>query len=128
MRLTINDLKKEDVTIIHSGAIAEQFVGQELIAYMEPYQQANLHYWSREKRGSQAEVDYVLAMNGTIIPIEVKVGVTGSLKSLHILMQERNLPLGIRVSQQPLGKKDNILSVPLYLLSELTRIVGSALS
>jgi predicted AAA+ superfamily ATPase len=123
MRLTINDLQKQDIIFVNSGAVAEQWVGQELIAYMKPYEEPNIHYWSRDKRGSQAEVDYIITVDSTIVPIEVKAGTTGSLKSLHLLMQERNLPIGVRISQQPLQQHNNILSVPFYLLSELNRLI-----
>ena len=94
---------------------------------MNPYEEADLHYWSREKKSSQAEVDYLLTINSTIIPIEVKAGVTGNLKSLHMLMREQQLPLGLRVSQQPLTKHKNILSVLFYLLSQLNRLILSCL-
>lgn len=128
MRLTANDLNNEDITIINSGAIAEQLVGQELLAYMEPHDVAELHFWTRDKVGSQAEVDYVVTVNSTIVPIEVKAGVTGSLKSLHMLMHERKLPVGVRVSQQPLYKDASIVSIPFYMLSELNRLILEVLN
>lgn len=41
---------REDLTLIHSGALAEQFVGQELIAYANPHDRVQLHFWEREKK------------------------------------------------------------------------------
>ncbi len=123
LRLAMNDLLQKDIMVSNSGAIAEQFVGQELLAYIEPHESATINYWGRDKKGSTAEVDYIIAINSHIIPVEVKAGVTGNLKSLHFLMKERHLPLGVRVSQQPLEKFGNILSVPFYLLSELPRLI-----
>lgn len=126
MRLTVNDLQNKDIIVVNRGAVAEQWVGQELLAYADPKEASEIHYWSRDKRGSKAEVDYVIAIDGSIIPIEVKAGVTGNLKSLHLLMKERGLDLGIRISQQPLGKNKNIVSIPLYLISELKRLISQA--
>ena len=70
-----------------------------------------------------AEVDFITTVGSTIIPIEVKAGSTGQLKSLHLFMQEKNIDLGIRISQQPLGINKNIISIPLYLVSEIDRLM-----
>lgn len=124
IRITMNDLLKEDITLINKGALAEQWAGQELLAYMNPHEAPQLHFWVRDKSGSNAEVDYVLAVDSTIIPIEIKAGKTGRLKFLHLFMQEKQSPIGVHISQATLAKKDNILSVPFYLISELPRLIG----
>lgn len=59
-----------------------------------------------------------------IIPIEVKAGATGRLKSLKLFMQEKNSAIGMRISQQPLSYIDKILSLPLYMVGELFRLVA----
>ena len=115
----------EDVILLNRGAIAEQFVGQELLAYSPKYEEASLYFWCREKKSSMAEVDYIITVGAQIIPIEVKAGSTGQLKSLHLLMKEKNMNLGIRVSQQQLSFDGNILSVPFYMISEIPRLVKS---
>ena len=99
-----------------------QFVGQEILAYDDPYNNNELYYWAREGRGN-AEVDYVTTVDSQIIPIEVKAGATGTLKSLRILMEEKKLPLGVRISQHKLGLDKSVLSIPLYMISELNRLV-----
>jgi predicted AAA+ superfamily ATPase len=68
-----------------NGKMAEQFVGQELRANQED----ELYYWVREQKSSNAEVDYLIVRNQEIIPIEVKSGKAGSLKSLHLLLQSQ---------------------------------------
>ena len=70
-----------------------------------------------------AEVDYVITIGAKIVPIEVKASATGHLKSLHILMSEQRLPIGVRISQQPLQFDGKILSVPVYMVSEISRLV-----
>lgn len=116
-------LLKANLLLINRGSLAEQFVGQELLAYSSPFMEAELYYWSREKASSRAEVDFVTNINTKIIPIEVKSGTTGRLKSLQIFMQEKNSDLGVRISQSPLALEKNILSVPLYMISEIKRLV-----
>ena len=108
---------------LNQGALTEQFVGQELMAYAVNYEPAQMYYWQREKAGSSAEVDYLLAYQNDILPIEVKAGPMRHLKSLKILMEEKKLPLGVCIQQGILEKKNNILSVPLYMISELGRLV-----
>ena len=67
------------------GFLAEQFVGQELLAYNNCYLESHLFFWETEKNGS-AEVDYVTNYDGKVVPIEVKARKTGSLASLKQFM------------------------------------------
>lgn len=112
-----------DIFLVNRGAIAEQFVGQELLAYAPSYDDAKLYFWCREKKSSMAEVDYITTVGAQIIPIEVKGGSTGQLKSFHLLMKEKNITLGIRISQQPLHFDGRILTVPFYMVGEIPRLV-----
>jgi predicted AAA+ superfamily ATPase len=71
-----------DLLAIYRGAMAEQFVGQEMLVS----QQGSLHYWDRQAKSSSAEVDYLAVVNGIIHPVEVKNGAAGSLRSLHLFL------------------------------------------
>jgi len=128
--LDANILLQKDLLLVNRGMIAEQFVGQELLAYANPYEAAQLFFWSREKTNSKAEVDYVITVDEHIIPVEVKAGSTGRLKSLQIFMQEKKSKLGVRVSQLPLSfdSEKRILSVPLYMISEISRLIKEILN
>lgn len=77
------EYQKDDLLAIYRGAMAEQFVGQE----MAVAQGGDLFYWAREARGSSAEVDYLTVLDGAIHGVEVKSGAAGSLRSLHQLLQ-----------------------------------------
>ncbi len=79
-----NDIEyaKSDLLAIYRGAMAEQFVGQEMLVA----QQGSLYYWERQAKNSSAEVDYLAVLNGKIHPVEVKSGATGSLRSLHLFL------------------------------------------
>jgi predicted AAA+ superfamily ATPase len=117
----------QDIMQINAGMLAEQFVGQELIAYSPAYQNAPLLFWERVV-GGQAEVDFVETAGSMIIPIEVKAGATGSLKSLRSFLQQKEAPLGIRIAEQPLSHHDKILSIPFYLVHSLGRLAAQAVS
>nr|NGX63778.1 hypothetical protein [Candidatus Anoxychlamydiales bacterium] len=110
---------EKDIIQINRGAIAEQFVGQEILAYTDPHTEGQLFYWQREKKTSDAEIDYLYTIGSQILPIEVKAGPFGRLKSLNQFMTEKKSPLGILISQNPLSFKNNILTVPFYLISYL---------
>lgn len=114
-----------ELLAVNRGALSEQFVGQELLATQDCYMDAALYYWSRDARGSTAEIDYVIQAGSQIIPIEVKSGSTGHLKSLHLFMTEHHSKLGIQISTKPLGRQKNIATLPFYLVSELTRLLES---
>lgn len=114
---------KENDAISNRGTLAEQLAGQELLAYMNPTRDAKLFFWEREKTHSHAEVDYVCAIEGKVVPIEIKAGAIGHLKSLRQFMFEKNISLGIKISESGLGIRDHILSIPFYLISQLARFI-----
>lgn len=105
-----------------SGSLAEQFVGQELITLRAKHKKAQLYYWERDSHQSSAEIDYLVNYHGQVIPIEVKAGISGKLKSLRLFMGTYKCPLGIRISSRKLEKEGDLLSVPLYAIAEVKRL------
>jgi hypothetical protein len=112
-------LVENNLLNVYSGAVAEQFVGQELIAYQEYYKEPSIYYWEREAKSSSAEVDYIIQIGSKVFPIEVKAGKTGRLKSLHIYLEKYSIPFGIKVSQQQKLISKPVLSIPFYLIKNL---------
>ena len=110
-----------DHSQLMTGPLAEQFVGQEILATSDPFLDTKLFFWDREN--SSAEVDYLLPHRGKIYPIEVKAGKAGKLKSLHLFIQEKKAPFGIKISQEPLEARKEILSIPFYLTAHLPRLI-----
>lgn len=88
VRMSKIDLKealiRKNLYVSYQGMLAEQFVGQQLLSRHHD----NLHYWSRIAPNSSAELDYIIIENGEIIPIEVKSGAKGALRSLHVFLSE----------------------------------------
>ena len=130
----------DNLITINEGALAEQFIGQELLCLSDPNLDPPLFYWSREARSSNAELDYLYQHNNQIFPIEVKAGKSGTLKSLHVFLHEKNLSTGIRFNTDipsygnlrakvRTGKSDTeieygLLSLPLYMCHRLTEILN----
>ncbi len=109
---------------LKSGVLAEQFVAQELLAYLDPYIDKHLYYWDRKKIGGEAEIDFVINLSGKIIPIEVKAGKTGTLKSLRHFLDTHPVCTGVKISESNLSHDKQVLSIPFYLISQIERILG----
>ncbi len=125
METDIKVLMRNQLMLINEGQLAEQFVGQELLVYNNANEKRSLYFWNREKTGSSAEVDYITVSQSQIVPIEVKSKAAGHLKSLHLLMKERNFPRGICISTNTLRQVDNILYLPMYMISSLPRLLST---
>ena len=112
--------------LVDKGSLAEMMVGLEILKYMSPQERHDLYYWQDINKGNAAEVDYVISKGGHVVPIEVKSGVKGSMKSLYELLSkpQKDIPCAIRCSLEnfgsfvsPSGKPISVC--PLYALSNL---------
>ena len=112
-------LLTNDFSVINKGAIAEQFVGLEIIKYSSISSKQKLFYWHREKRGSNAEVDYIIQNENNIVPIEVKSGTQGKMQSLYLFLKEKNIDIGVRISSENFCSYDKINVYPLYAVNNL---------
>jgi hypothetical protein len=107
------EYRKDNLLSIFKGAMAEQFVGQELLASGHD----DLFYWSREAKSSSAETDFLVEKDGAVIPVEVKSGAAGSLKSLHLLLTIfRNVERAFVLSDAQMGTipEQKLYYYPLY--------------
>ena len=77
------DLTQSDTLLINRGNISGQFVAQYLAYRHQGLESPEIDYWLREGRANNAEVDFVIAESGRIVPIEVKAGRAGRLPSVH---------------------------------------------
>ena len=122
MQLDISEiLLADNLTQINKGSVAEMFAGLEMVKSMPCHQPVQLYYWQRERRGSQAEIDYIVQRNTSIIPVEVKAGTKGAMQSLHLFMKEKHSAKGIRTSLENFGLLGNIEIYPMYAISNIFR-------
>lgn len=130
---SVKELK--ELIRINEGGISEQAIGQMLRTRVLKFIDPRLNYYVREKKGSEAEIDYLIQHVAGIIPVEVKSGASGSLKSLHQFMAERNLKTAVRInSEKPnvvnvdiktvMGNRAQytLISIPFYLTEEIERL------
>lgn len=110
------EFRKQELLSVFRGKLAEQFVGQEILAATNN----DLYYWARDAKNSQAETDYLIEKNGEIIAVEVKSGSSGSLKSLHLLLNTYpNIKNAYVFSDAQFGAipEQKLSFVPLYFVA-----------
>lgn len=130
-----------ELTMVNQGALAEQVVGQLLRTLQPSYAEPKVYYWQRTENNSQAEIDYVIQQGSSIVPIEVKAGTSGSLKSLHYFMSKKRLAAAVRINSDypsimPVVHQSTtsetasftFCSLPFYLMGQLHRLLEGVIS
>ncbi len=121
----------KNIDSVFQGKIAEHIVGQELLA-CETSPLYKLNFWTREKKQSTAEIDFIIKFNNLIIPVEVKSGPTGRLRSLHQFIDRSKHNFAIRVYSGKLqtdklttinGKNFTLLNLPFYLTGSIYKYI-----
>jgi len=120
-----------DILDAWRGKIAEQIVAQELLA-LDSRVSNQRNYWIRNKKDSEAEVDFVWQRDNKVIPIEVKSGHNSKLKSLHLFMDEAPHDIAVRVWSQPFSidtvttqnnKSIKLINIPFYYVGVLEKLL-----
>lgn len=96
-------LAGEAPELVNKGIVAELTAGLELMKSSNPQSRYELFYWENLERNATSEVEYVIAKNARCLPIEVKAGISGKMKSLRYFMNRKNLTTGIRCSLENFG-------------------------
>jgi predicted AAA+ superfamily ATPase len=87
-------------SFVSKGFLAEQFIAQHLAYDLNPNQNPELLFWLKDKSVEKAEVDFIVGHNNKIIPIEVKAGKGGRLKSMAVLSETVGIRTGIKFSAE----------------------------
>lgn len=122
-------LFSQNISDVYRGKIAEHMVGQEFLTtgYSASHK---LLFWVRDKNESDAEIDYVLPWKEFLVPIEVKSGSIGKLRSLHQFIELSTCPVAVRVWQGKqsiekvktiTGKEFTLINIPFYLAHRISR-------
>ncbi|MBC9868453.1 MAG: AAA family ATPase [Opitutae bacterium] len=126
-----------NVRFTNEGKLTEQFIAQHLFFSENPRLKPELHYWLREGGTGNAEVNFQLAVAGRVIPVEVKSGKSGSLKSMLQYSLDKGCDLSGRFDLNPpsvqavchkIGDREvafELVSLPLYLCGQFRRLFAS---
>ena len=125
--INIELVQTKAIESLYQGRITEQVVGQQLQA-LYAHKRNSFYFWYRDATGSTAEVDFILSLGQQIIPIEVKAGKAGTLRSLHACIDETQIEHTYRISSGPYsenristpvkGSPFALTSIPFYLLEK----------
>lgn len=129
--ITTQILTATAADLINKGSMAEMIAGLEIMRNQTPNLKFELFYWTRQAKNAVAEIDYILAKDASVIPVEVKADRQGGMKSLWNFMRDKNLTQAIRCSLENFGEFDytdseangeirHVTICPLYALSQLT--------
>lgn len=119
--------KNNDLQSFYHGIIAEHIVGQEFIA-IHSEKPGKIMFWVRQEKQANAEVDFVIQYKQHIIPVEVKSGKQGTLKSLHQFINKTNHNFSVRLysgqiaktkTKTPEGKDYFLLNLPYFLAGKI---------
>lgn len=117
----------KDLNALYQGKITEHIVGQELLASNSSLLNS-LHFWVRDKKQSEAEVDFMFPYNGAMIPVEVKSGTCGKLRSLLQYIDVSKAKVAVRFyagqiqleeHQTKNGNSFKLLNLPYFLSGRL---------
>ncbi len=134
--LTLAALEASNLDDVARGKLSEQVVGQELLTISGSLRPSGIGYWYRHKAGATAEVDFLIKIGEQLIPIEVKSGKAGKLKSLSIYAAESHTPCCVRIysgppqtqiEKTPDGHPYRLLSLPFYLVGRLAEYYHACL-
>ncbi|MDP3260753.1 MAG: AAA family ATPase [Thermodesulfovibrionales bacterium] len=125
----------QNINAVYHGQLSEQIVGQTLLS-QAIRKNINLSYWYREQRGSISEIDYLISSHNKLIPVEVKSGKSGTLRSLHNFIDENRNNFAIRIYSGVIGiekirtpnkKQFTLFSIPFYLLHRIEQLLDGVL-
>ncbi|MCP4220063.1 MAG: DUF4143 domain-containing protein [bacterium] len=135
-KIPVEQLERKE--FVNQGKMAEQFIQQHLLRIERAQEKPEIFYWLREGRAANAEIDFTIQLGSDIVPLEVKAGAGGSLKSLHRYVYEKKLKFAIRFDMTPPSLMDvdykltdeasqsaavfKLMSLPLYMVEQLPRL------
>jgi len=118
-------LPSADFSAVNRGSLAEIFTGLELLKAASCFTPQELFCWQRsaspDASKGNAQVDFLVQKGSSIIPIEVKSGTQGSMRSLRLFMKEKHIERGVRTSLENFGRYEDIEVYPLYAIGNLVR-------
>jgi len=112
-----------DLSNSHKGAIIPHLITQELISLTSSNNKVP-YFWIRDKKQSSSEVDLVYTYKSKVIPIEIKSGKVGTLRSLHQFIDRSNHPYAMRIyageynvteTKTPGGTSYRLINLPYFL-------------
>jgi hypothetical protein len=110
LNLPVQSILEQDYGIT-KGYLAENFVAQELLAGGID----ELCSWTERN----SEIEFLIYIDGAIVPVEVKAGYRTQAKSLRQFFNKYSPKRAVKLSAKPFSISDYFLNIPLYLAGKL---------
>lgn len=110
-------LNKSKIFVEFKGALAEQFVYQELVT-----SGVKVFYYANDE--SRGEIDFMVSLGGDVVPIEVKSGKNVSVRSLSDFQLKNPDVKPVTVSTLPFEQRGEIKNIPLYMTGQLRSVIA----
>jgi len=133
-------INKKSVEFLLNNAVNDQFRGQIFNHIALQENRATSHslldktlFWVRESTDANAEIDLVLEWQGLVIPVEIKAGSTGKLRSLHEYMDRCPHHLAVRLLannfsvetiKTPKGKSFQLVNLPIFAAGKMREVLN----
>ena len=123
----------KDFNSLYKGYITNHMIIQELMASSIRIDYRPM-FWTRENANSNAEVDLVINYKNLLIPIEIKSGAKGRLRSLHEYMDRTNHRYAVRLLANThnieeltssKGKTYTLINLPYFSIGRLDYILDA---
>lgn len=126
----------KDLNAYHKGYIVNHMMIQELIArsnrigYIPPF-------WTRENANANAEVDILISHKNKVIPVEIKSGAKGKLRSLHQFVERSEHTYTVRMLANEYlaettttnsGVEFTLINVPYYAIGRIDSFLDNTIS
>lgn len=130
-RIQSDLITSKNIDETYQGRIAEHITGQELLS-LAPSVRSRLNFWERDRRNAQAELDYIIPFRDMLIPVEVKSGATGTLRSLFQFIDKAPHHFAVRIyggtyrvedTKTIKGRQFKLINLPFYLTGQIEKIL-----
>lgn len=120
--------------LVNKGGLTELVLGWELVKYGSSRNRHDLYYWESIVEGTTSEVDYIMARNMKVLPVECKAGTSGKMKSLRLFMRNKHITDAVRCSLENFsqlvyqddkesGESRHVTICPLYAVSNILQTI-----
>lgn len=114
-------------TLLEGNEVFEEFKGslteQYVLCQLKECTELNIFYWTSDT--GIAEIDFITQIGKNNIPIEVKSSENLQAKSLKSFIQKYNSKVNVRTSMSEYRKEDTITNIPLYMIGNIEKILGT---
>ena len=102
----------------YKGALTEQYVLQQF----KSIDNMGTYYWTPDE--GIAEIDFLIQISGSVIPVEVKAAENLKAKSLRSFREKYHPRISVRTSMSDYREEPTMINMPLYAVGLINDLIG----